>query len=165
MGLKFLKLLKGDARLESLMKMPCTALCESSKISLEITERLFSGNWEDILEEISNSNIVQRDNIAFARKLNKDVAKKAKTKESEVIKESITKYPECILNLQAKSYDHLWSPKARRKLLIYILDEWVKNNSKKTTVKKLMSALSLPGFFDVKLRVELLLLKNCPAAA
>ena len=99
MGLKFLKLLKGDARLESLMKMPCTALCESSKISLEITERLFSGNWEDILEEISNSNIVQRDNIAFARKLNKDVAKKAKTKESEVIKESITKYLECILNL------------------------------------------------------------------
>lgn len=36
-------------------------------------------------------------------------------------------------------------------------------NSKKTTVKKLMTALSLPGLFDVKLRVEKLLLQNCPA--
>ena len=68
-------------------------------------------------------------------------------------------------SLQAKDNDHLWSPKARKKLLVAILEEWVNKNSKKTTVKKLMKALSLPGFFDVKLRVELLLLKNCPAAA
>ena len=48
-------------------------------------------------------------------------------------------------------------------MLSHILEEWVKMNSKKTTVKKLMTALSLPGLFDVKLRVEKLLLQNCPA--
>eukprot|EP00090_Calanus_glacialis_P004985 TRINITY_DN13802_c0_g1_i1.p1 TRINITY_DN13802_c0_g1~~TRINITY_DN13802_c0_g1_i1.p1 ORF type:complete len:132 (-),score=35.11 TRINITY_DN13802_c0_g1_i1:136-531(-) len=131
MGFKFLKFLKGDGRLDDVMKMPCTALW----------------NWEDILYEISSSNIVQRDNIAFAKKLNKDIAKVAKEKYNE-----------------AKDNDHLWSRKARRKLLLHILKEWVKVNSKKTTVKKLMTALSLPEFFDVKLRVEKLLLKNCRAA-
>ena len=47
-------------------------------------------------------------------------------------------------------------------MLYAILNEWVKVNSKKTTVKKLMSALGLPGWFDVKLRVEKLLEENCP---
>ena len=66
--------------------------------------------------------------------------------------------------LQAKSNDHLWSRKARQKLLLCIMDEWSKISTKKTTVKTLMTALSQPGFLDVKLRVEKLLLKNCPAA-
>ena len=42
-----------------------------------------------------------------------------------------------------------------------ILEEWEKENSKKTTVQKLMGALSVPGFMDVKLRVENLLKRNC----
>merc|ERR1712106_232106 len=131
---KFLKFLKGedDGRLDDiLMRMPCTALW----------------NWEDIREEISNSNIVQRDNVKFAKKLNKDIAKLAKEKDTE-----------------AKDNAHLWSPRARRKMLTHLLEEWVKLNSKKTTVKKLMTALSLPGLFDVKLRVEKLILKNYPAS-
>ena len=41
-----------------------------------------------------------------------------------------------------------------------IISEWLKGNAKKTTVKKLMSALNGPGWFDVKLRVEKLLLVN-----
>ena len=45
---------------------------------------VFLGNWEDILVEISSSNIVQRDNIVFARKLNKNLAKLAKEKDKEV---------------------------------------------------------------------------------
>ena len=122
-----------------------------------------SGNWEDILDEISSCNIVQRDSIAFARKLSKDIAKVAKEKYNEVIIALNSRNADHIL-FQAKDNDHLWSRKARRKLLLHILKEWVKANSKKTTVKKLMTALSLPGFFDVKLRVEKLLLKNCRAA-
>ena len=41
-----------------------------------------------------------------------------------------------------------------------IVEEWLKLNSNKTTVKKLLSALSLPGWLDIKLRVETLLLEN-----
>ena len=62
--------------------------------------------------------------------------------------------------LQAKNDDNLWSERARRKVISAIISEWLKGNSKKTTVKKLMSALNGPGWFDVKLRVEKLLLVN-----
>ena len=41
-----------------------------------------------------------------------------------------------------------------------IVEEWLKLNSNKTTVNKLLSALSLPGWLDVKLMVETLLLEN-----
>ena len=63
---------------------------------------------------------------------------------------------------QAKSDAQLWSARARRKVLQAILNEWVKFNSKKTTVRKLMSALSVPDWFDVKLRVEKMLEENTP---
>ena len=65
------------------------------------------------------------------------------------------------LSFKAKNYDNLWSAPARRKVLYKILEEWEKENSKKTTVQKLMGALSVPGFMDVKLRVEDLLKRNC----
>ena len=45
-----------------------------------------------------------------------------------------------------------------------ILTEWIsKNSSTNTTntVKHLISALSLPGWFDVKLRVIKLIEQNC----
>ena len=64
--------------------------------------------------------------------------------------------------MQAKSDTQLWSERARRKVLHAILCEWVKVNSKKTTVKKLKSALSFPDWFDVKLRIEKMLEENCP---
>ena len=64
--------------------------------------------------------------------------------------------------LQAKNDTQLWSERARRKVLHAILSEWVKVNSKTTTVKKLMSALSFPDWFDVKLRIEKMLEENCP---
>ena len=41
-----------------------------------------------------------------------------------------------------------------------IMEEWVKVNNKEPTVQRLLSALSVPGFMDVKLRVEKLLEKN-----
>jgi len=118
--------LAGGARIDELMRMPCTAL----------------DNWDDVCDEICRSNIIQRDNQKFARKLNKDLVKLAK--ERAVL---------------AKN-DDMWSERARRKVISAIISEWLKGNSKKTTVKKLMSALNGPGWFDVKLRVEKLLLVN-----
>lgn len=41
------------------------------------------------------------------------------------------------------------------------MTEWTKLSSKTGTVKNLISALSLPGWFDVKLRVIKLLEENC----
>ena len=35
-------------------------------------------NWQDVCEEICRSNIIQRDNQKFARKLSKDLVKLAK---------------------------------------------------------------------------------------
>ena len=39
---------------------------------------IFLDNWADVCEEICRSNIIQRDNLKFARKLNKDLVKLAK---------------------------------------------------------------------------------------
>ena len=55
---------------------------------------------------------------------------------------------------QAKNFDNLWAVQARRALLFRILDKWVKMNSEKAIVEKLVNALSVSGFMDVKLRVE-----------
>ena len=38
----------------------------------------FLDNWDDVCDEICRSNIIQRDNQKFARKLNKDLVKLAK---------------------------------------------------------------------------------------
>ena len=84
MGFKFLKFLKGDGRLDDVMKMPCTALCTHKDFLKLVLRYFYLVNWEDILDEISSSNIVQRYNVAFAKKLNKDIAKIAKEKDSEV---------------------------------------------------------------------------------
>ena len=40
------------------------------------------------------------------------------------------------------------------------MDEWVTKPNREPTVEKLMSALTVPGFMDVKFRVEKLLEKN-----
>jgi len=114
--------------MEDVLKMPCTALV----------------NWEDIKTEIICSNVIQKNNILFAKKLDKTLLAVAKEGDKK-----------------AKNYDNLWSAPARRKVLYKILEEWEKENSKKTTVQKLMGALSVPGFMDVRLRVEDLLKRNC----
>ena len=41
-----------------------------------------------------------------------------------------------------------------------MLDKWVKKNSEEAVVEKLVTALSVSGFLDVKLRVEKLLEMN-----
>ena len=64
------------------------------------------------------------------------------------------------LIFQAKNFDNLWAVQARRALLFRILDKWVKKNSKEAIVEKLVIALSVSGFMDVKLRVEKLLEMN-----
>lgn len=112
------------------MRMPCTALV----------------NWEEIVEEICRSNIIQRDNVKFARKLNKDLVPIAKEK-----------------NKTAKNEDELWCERSRRRVLHSIMAEWVRlsSSAKAGSVKSLVAALSLPGWFDVKLRVIKLLEENC----
>merc|ERR1711892_239448 len=114
--------------MEDVLKMPCTALV----------------NWEDIKTEIICSNVIQKNNILFARKLDKTLLAVAREGDKN-----------------AKNFDNLWCAPARRKVLYKILEEWEKENSKKTTVQKLMGALSVPGFMDVRLRVEDLLKRNC----
>ena len=42
------------------------------------TKVFFLDNWDDVCDEICRSNIIQRDNQKFARKLNKDLVKLAK---------------------------------------------------------------------------------------
>ena len=64
------------------------------------------------------------------------------------------------VHLQAKSYDKLWAEKARRAVLKQIMDEWQSKQNREPTVQKLLSALSVPGFMDVKFRVIKLLEKN-----
>ena len=113
-----------------------------------------------MLDEMCRSNILQRDNQKFARKLNKDLVKVAKERSDHVI----IKFSKLIQNqlfyFKAQNDDNLWSERARRKVILAIISEWLKGNSKKTTVKKLLSALSGPGWLDVKLRVEKLMLLN-----
>ena len=41
-----------------------------------------------------------------------------------------------------------------------IMDEWQSKQNREPTVQKLLSALSVPGFMDVKFRVIKLLEKN-----
>ena len=62
--------------------------------------------------------------------------------------------------VQAKGDEQMWCASARRKVMYAIMEEWLKTNSNKSTVKKLLSALSGPGWLDVKLRVETLLMEN-----
>ena len=56
----------------------------------------------------------------------------------------------------------MWCERSRRRVLHCIMSEWVGLASDKAgTVKSLVAALSLPGWFDVKLRVIKLLEENC----
>ena len=54
----------------------------------------------------------------------------------------------------------MWGERARRVLLRKIMEEWVTADNKEHTVHRLLSALSVPGFMDVRIRVEKLLEKN-----
>merc|ERR1711963_1073389 len=128
-----LKCLEGEDMMEDVMSLPCTKLV----------------NWDDIKDEISYSNVIQRDNLLFARKLDKNLIPIAKEGDKN-----------------AKSFDKLWAEKARRAVLKKIMDEWVTTSkqNKKPTVERLLSALSVPGFMDVKFRVENLLAKNFSSA-
>jgi len=128
-----LKCIDGDDKMEDVLKTPCSELA----------------NWDAIKDEISYSNVIQRDNLLFAKKLDKNLL--------EIAKEG---------DKNAKSFDKLWAEKARRAVLKKIMDEWVTTSkqNKKPTVERLLSALSVPGFMDVKFRVENLLAKNFSSA-
>ena len=54
----------------------------------------------------------------------------------------------------------MWTVGARRAVLNKIMEEWVAVQKKEPTVRRLMRALSVPEFMDVKLRVETLLERN-----
>ena len=61
---------------------------------------------------------------------------------------------------QAKNFDSLWTERARRAALKRLMEEWGEREEKEQTVHRLLSALSVPAFMDVKIRVEKLLEKN-----
>ena len=61
---------------------------------------------------------------------------------------------------KAKNYDNLWEVHIRRGILIQIMDQWTMLLSDNANVEILLEALSVPGFMDVKLRVEKLLEQN-----
>jgi len=124
---KFYSCFKGEERLEEIADCCCYEL----------------ENWEDIKYQICYSNVIQRDNLLFARRLDKSLVLLAKEKAKE-----------------AKSTDNLWTSRSRRMMLELIIEEWISCNRKRPTVKRLMSALSEPEFLDVKLKVERLLEQN-----
>ena len=51
---------------------------------------LIPANWEDIKYEISCSNVIQRDNVLFAKKLDKTLVVMAKEGDKEVVEVNIT---------------------------------------------------------------------------
>jgi hypothetical protein len=53
------------------------SLCSQDKVTSAV-------NWDSVKAEICRSNIMQRDNIQFARKLSKDLVKLAKEKNKYV---------------------------------------------------------------------------------
>ena len=64
------------------------------------------------------------------------------------------------LFLQAKTTDKGWTSRSRRRLIEFIIDEWVSGRRKRPTVRRLLAALSAPEFLDVKIKVESLLEEN-----
>ena len=106
--------------------------------------------------------MIQRDNLLFAKKLDKNLVSIAKEGDKHVSSnldsfKLLQLYP-----FQAKSFDRLWTEKARRAVLKRIMDEWVAAQNKERTVGRLLGALSAPGFMDVKFRVERLLEQHFP---
>merc|ERR1711879_314351 len=122
-----LKCLEAEDKMEDVLSLPCTSLA----------------NWDAIKNEISYSNVIQRDNLMFAKKLDKNLVAIAIEGDKN-----------------AKSFDKLWGERARRVLLRKIMEEWVTADNKEQTVHRPLSALSVPGFMDVRIRVEKLLEKN-----
>ena len=70
----------GDGRLEDVMMMPCKALGKTINQPCSQNTVTSADNWDSVKAEICLSNIMQRDSIQFARKLNKNLVKMAKEK-------------------------------------------------------------------------------------
>ena len=69
---------------------------------------IFQDNWSDVCEEICRSNIIQRDNLKFARKLNKDLVKLAKER-SDLVRTHTTPLTQInVSDFQAQN-DDMWS--------------------------------------------------------
>ena len=106
-----------------------------------VVQLSYLGNWEDIKDEICSSNVVQRNSLVFAKKLDRNLTDFATEMENEI-------QTFCILFIslqfifQAKNFDNLWAVQARRALLFRILDKWVKMNSEKAIVEKLVCLAS-----------------------
>ena len=56
---------------------------------------------------------------------------------------TIVVYFDIITFFQAKGNEQLWCERARRKVMYAIVEEWLKLNSNKTTVKKLQAKISV----------------------
>lgn len=113
--------------MQEVMCRPCTSL----------------GNWAEIKDEISCSNVLQRDNVSFARKLDRNLLELAKEEDKD-----------------AKSFEQLWTERRRRAVMHKILEEWVKEHSEGATVSRLLSALGAAAHMDIRLRVEKLVEKT-----
>ena len=81
--------LLGEDRLVHIMPLPCTDLGRNNYVTTFSRDALVAVNWEAIMDEICRSNIMQRDNKKFAKKLDKNLAKLAKEKNKTVSKYSM----------------------------------------------------------------------------
>ena len=82
-----LKCLEGEDKMEDVMNLPCTKLgnfCNMLFVFVLSQHFLFQVNWDAIKDEISYSNVIQRDNLLFARKLDKNLVPIAKEGDKNV---------------------------------------------------------------------------------
>ena len=80
-----LKCFEGEDKMEDVMNLPCTKLGKSyNRLFVWSSQFFFSVNWDDIKDEISYSNVIQRDNLLFARKLDKNLIPIAKEGDKNV---------------------------------------------------------------------------------
>ena len=74
--------------MEDVLRMPCTALgrfLTEVRLSFVTFNCIsFAVNWEDIKAEIIYSNVIQKNNVLFARKLDKTLIKVAKDGDKHV---------------------------------------------------------------------------------
>ena len=71
--------------MEDVLRMPCTALGQFlNLLKLHFMFFLFLVNWEDIKTEIICSNVIQKNNVLFAKKLDKTLIKVAKEGDKNV---------------------------------------------------------------------------------
>ena len=125
--------LLGEDRLVHIMPLPCTDLGRNNHVTTLPRYALVAVNWEAIMDEICRSNIMQRDNKKFAKKLDKNLAKLAKEKNKTVSKFSMQYCVDSIVLLvTVKKHFVLWIKDYfdKRGFCVLLRDDFKKNCKK-----------------------------------